>query len=624
MRISAPSPFSFYPLSIPFKPSLSLLLHPPTPRLEHADAEPTKSPHISRYGRDGRSDRLRETEETARRLEAEIKEDIRGLLRALSNRDQVLTASRRAYQKLDKECKKSVGNTLKKLIIREKEAASARMNALLKLEAAVEEIDIDSDISDFIQHHKTDRQGTSADSALILSSTALSILGDLSTASDGFDAGAGAGAGAVAGAGASGTAGAGGNGNENGNGFGNGQASQDEGLAANINGSSSSSSSSSSGGGAINNINNINNINSSSSSSSSSSVLHTPHPTRDHSASSFLERATGLLGRATSPPPPTPVPASVVSSFSGMGADRQQHSDSSRSNGGGGSGSSSVAATPKHDAKHPAAQLAKKQHSFTNNGDATEVTMHLSRIFYGAEEASRLSGVFSGFEMSRLLEESAAMGSTMAVELAATRMAGASSELGGAVAAGTLGGFARIEALGNASSQTILQHAYSHVLAVGAERARGTPEESITWLARFLKTQNGRDVFVTVLNQFRSRKVDVGSGFTSLGAVLWEALDSCTGSNDVHTAKVIMMLSQTFYHTLVDADSDTRAFRGALFGDAKDPKEKPLFSPDDDDDSGGRDTALRQYLKDRLVDHPLWHDGTFWEQVLWQCTLEQV
>jgi hypothetical protein len=192
------------------------------------------------------------------------------------------------------------------------------------------------------------------------------------------------------------------------------------------------------------------------------------------------------------------------------------------------------------------------------------------------------------------------------------------------VAAGTLGGFARIEALGNASSQTILQHAYSHVLAVGAERARGTPEESITWLARFLKTQNGRDVFVTVLNQFRSRKVDVGSGFTSLGAVLWEALDSCTGSNDVHTAKVIMMLSQTFYRTLVDADSDTRAFRGALFGDAKDPKEKPLFSPDDDDDSGGSDTALRQYLKDRLVDHPLWHDGTFWEQVLWQCTLEQV
>ena len=32
----------------------------------------------------------------------------------------------------------------------------------------------------------------------------------------------------------------------------------------------------------------------------------------------------------------------------------------------------------------------------------------------------------------------------------------------------------------------------------------------------------------------------------------------------------------------------------------------------------------RRYIKDLLVTHPLWKDGNFWEQVLWQCAIEQV
>jgi hypothetical protein len=32
----------------------------------------------------------------------------------------------------------------------------------------------------------------------------------------------------------------------------------------------------------------------------------------------------------------------------------------------------------------------------------------------------------------------------------------------------------------------------------------------------------------------------------------------------------------------------------------------------------------RQYLKEIIVSHPLWQEGRFWEQALWQCVLEQV
>ena len=32
----------------------------------------------------------------------------------------------------------------------------------------------------------------------------------------------------------------------------------------------------------------------------------------------------------------------------------------------------------------------------------------------------------------------------------------------------------------------------------------------------------------------------------------------------------------------------------------------------------------RDYLKEMLMSHSLWRDGSFWEQALWQCTLEQV
>ena len=53
-------------------------------------------------------EKLRELEDTSTKLEKEIKEDIRALLHVIEQRDKTLLASRKAYQKLDLDCKSAV------------------------------------------------------------------------------------------------------------------------------------------------------------------------------------------------------------------------------------------------------------------------------------------------------------------------------------------------------------------------------------------------------------------------------------------------------------------------------------------------------------------------------------
>lgn len=131
-------------------------------------------PRYNNRGDINKQERLRECSEGIAKCDKEIREDVRYLLRALGERDQVLKASRRAYQKIDKECKKAVAVTFRKLIIREREAAMARESVLLKLESAVDDIDVDLDVEDFIIHHRQD----DADS-LQSCSQALTVLEDL-------------------------------------------------------------------------------------------------------------------------------------------------------------------------------------------------------------------------------------------------------------------------------------------------------------------------------------------------------------------------------------------------------------------------------------------------------------
>jgi hypothetical protein len=121
-----------------------------------------------------KQEKLRECSEGVARSDKDIKDGIQCLLKALTARDQILVASRRAYQKLDKDCKKMVAITFRKLIIREREAAAARETVLAKLESAVDAIDVDADLEDFIMQHRQGDEGS-----LHCCGQALMVLGDL-------------------------------------------------------------------------------------------------------------------------------------------------------------------------------------------------------------------------------------------------------------------------------------------------------------------------------------------------------------------------------------------------------------------------------------------------------------
>jgi len=55
--------------------------------------------------------------------------------------------------------------------------------------------------------------------------------------------------------------------------------------------------------------------------------------------------------------------------------------------------------------------------------------------------------------------------------------------------------------------------------------------------------------------------------------------------------------------------------------------QKSSHSNDEEDHDGEdaqRGTKYREYIKEKLLSHPIWQDGIYWEQALWKCTIEQV
>ena len=363
------------------------------------------SPRSARFGRDIRSDKVKMADEEISKCEKVIGDDVRHVLQALRTRDQVYAASRKAYQKLNLECKSAIADTLKKLIAREREAAIERESALLKLEKTVDSIDLESDITDFITTHKNEG------SPLILLSQALCTLSDIMPVE-----------------------------------------------------------------GSI---------------STSSSPIAVATPSKD-------------LGT---------VPSAYASSSSSSSNSKMKIED---------------------------APLI------------TDINTHLNIIFY-----SRQFDDNSEEELPRELQP---------------------------------------------DRNQFLRRRNSLV---------SNFTNAVKSLSSLVETQYGRSAFITVLNQFRSKKVELGEGFIALGQVLSHTLDICLDTNDVHTAKIIMMLSQTFYRKIETIEND------------EDDK-KSLFPPDKDEEEDR--SGKREYLKVMLSPHALWHksDCKFWEQALWQLIVEQL
>ena len=72
--------------------------------------------------------------------------------------------------------------------------------------------------------------------------------------------------------------------------------------------------------------------------------------------------------------------------------------------------------------------------------------------------------------------------------------------------------------------------------------------------------------------------MELGKGFEALGAVLWATLDHCMADNDVHSAKVVMILSQVMKSVVIDILKICQQFIHIffrLFSDAEYPPRHP-------------------------------------------------
>jgi hypothetical protein len=68
-----------------------------------------------------KNERYQENKEYLDKAQNEVRQQIRELLRLIGTRDQVLAASRRAQQLLNKQCKHAISSILRKLVDRERE-----------------------------------------------------------------------------------------------------------------------------------------------------------------------------------------------------------------------------------------------------------------------------------------------------------------------------------------------------------------------------------------------------------------------------------------------------------------------------------------------------------------------
>ena len=95
-----------------------------------------------------------------------------------------------------------------------------------------------------------------------------------------------------------------------------------------------------------------------------------------------------------------------------------------------------------------------------------------------------------------------------------------------------------------ASVDELLEALHDSSTPPDTHSAGGILKTSIQRLLQLSENLEGRKVLVNVLNQFRSKQVNVGVGFKLLAAVLWGLLTKCKSSNDVHNGKIVMILSQ--------------------------------------------------------------------------------
>ena len=111
--------------------------------------------------------------------------------------------------------------------------------------------------------------------------------------------------------------------------------------------------------------------------------------------------------------------------------------------------------------------------------------------------------------------------------------------------------------------------------------------------------ESNRSMFVKLLNLQRSKVQNVGIGYSALATLMCNYLDCCAKQSDVRSAKMIMIMSETFYR-----------HRQIIDGSEKNSKQQR--------------TETREYLQTHIRQHGLWHNPHFWEEAFFMSCREEV
>lgn len=105
-------------------------------------------------------------------------------------------------------------------------------------------------------------------------------------------------------------------------------------------------------------------------------------------------------------------------------------------------------------------------------------------------------------------------------------------------------------------------------------------------------------LFLRELNQQRTKKQDVGEGYERLAGVMSIFLDYCHAVHDVDSAKMMMIMSETFYRPQPELNADASA--------------------------EGSSGPARQFIQTALVGHKMWRSLSFWEEAFYRSIREEV
>lgn len=392
-------------------------------------------------------------DETVAKHEREIKDDVRALLRAIANRDQMTSASRRAYQTLDRTTKKTIFGVIKQITIREREAQIAREVALVALEEAVRQYSIEEDEEDFITRYSSDAD------CFMQSSQALNILGDLAITGGGMHS----------------------------------------------RNSTSGNATPSNIGSGINATTDGNNhaTNSTIETTSSSTSMPAPAPTP---SSPFSTLFSSLASVTQSSNPPTTNDNNT----------KQKLHTSSNANTSANANTSTNPNPCKEQEKCIPPPIAYEDKANSSNANQLTSSIHeyLSCIFY-MTNSKQLHPKYIA-----IIERQA---KTPITQIPLDVLV-----------------FCR-------EFQKAMEVTQSKTIETTDEYSYNIPlVNAVNKISDIVRTKEGRAAFVTCLNTFRSKQVNVGISYGWLAAIMWLALDQSHSCNDVRSAKVIMMLSQVY------------------------------------------------------------------------------